>query len=631
MNRAPRTRRVLFVVAVAGLYAARPAQALDSPQVAEVTARLQQAKASHPRLFLTADEERRLKELIASDPLRQRLLRDLLAEADAVLPTAPVERVLEGRRLLDKSRTALQRVLGLALAWRLTGEPRYAERARRELVRVAGFTDWNPSHFLDVAEMTLAVGIGYDWLYGTLDEPTRALLRTAIVEKGLRPSLQHDSWTRSANNWNQVCNGGIAAGAMAVAEHEPKLAAELVARAVDTVPLAMREYAPDGAYPEGPGYWGYGTTYNVILLSALQSALGTDFGLSAQPGFLATADYFLHVHGPTGLHFNYSDAGRGGGSLSPAQFWLASRRQEPHLLFAQWQGLATPSAGGSEARGRTAPFLLLWMPEKLQTPPAPARLSWTGHGHVPVAFHRSSWDPGATWVAVKGGSPSANHAHMDVGTFVMDADGVRWADDLGSQSYHSLESKGVDLWNRAQGSDRWKVFRLGTAAHNVLMVDGQQQRVQGHAPITAAREGRTVLDLSSVYRGLLRRAFRGVAVQADRTVLVQDELEAERGGTVRWAMLTRAEVIVEGPGRAALKLDGRSLSLRVLEPAGAQLRVYATDPPPGPNDAANPGTRIVGFEVRSTPGTPQRLVVHLVPGSVATSTGAPAVSPLSAW
>ena len=38
-------------------------------------------------------------------------------------------------------------------------------------------------------------------------------------------------------------------------------------------------YAPDGGYAEGPGYWAYGTTYLVWLLSSMDSAFGTDYGL----------------------------------------------------------------------------------------------------------------------------------------------------------------------------------------------------------------------------------------------------------------------------------------------------------------------------------------------------------------
>ena len=616
-------------LASAGVPARAAAEAAYSPRLAEIAERLTRLPASHPRLFLGAGEEERLRQQIAKDPVRQRLGRELRAEADAILRTDPVERVLEGRRLLDKSRTALHRVLHLGLAWRITGNPSYLERGRRELLQVAAFEDWNPSHFLDVAEMTLAVAIGYDWFHAALDEPARATLRTAILEKGLRPSLQYDSWSRAHHNWNQVCNGGIAAGALAIAEHEPALAAKLVARAVDTVPAAMQQYAPDGAYPEGPGYWGYGTTYNVILLAALQSTLGTDFGLGSQPGFLATADYLLHVLGPSGLHYNYSDCGRAAPGLSPALFWFAARRQEPYLLWSQWSSLSSKSPAN---RGRTAPLLLLWMPEQLEAPTAPAALSWTGQGPMPVAFHRSAWDSKATWIALKGGSPGLNHAHMDVGAFVMDADGVRWADDLGMQSYHSLESKGVDLWNRAQESARWKVFRLGTSAHNVLMVDGRQQQVSGQAPITVARAGRTVVDTSSVYAGQLARAQRGVALQPDRTVLVQDEYTTlARDTSVRWAMLTHAAVGIDGPGRATLTFEGRSLSFEVLEPAGAQLRVYSTDPPPAATDAANPGSRMIGFELRSGASQAQRILVHLVPQSAAAGAKRPESSPLALW
>jgi hypothetical protein len=302
-------------------------------ETAEVTRRLQQLPPEHPRLFLPARGEDAIRQRVATDPLWRSLQADLLQEADRQLGSKPVERVLIGRRLLDKSRTALSRVLHLGLAWRLTGEQRYLERARAELVAVSGFTDWNPNHFLDVAEMTAAVGIGYDWFYAALDEPTRLLLREAIVAKGLKTSQTANGWTRAANNWNQVCNGGITIGALAVAESEPALAAEMIARAVNTVPLAMHEYAPDGAYPEGPGYWDYGTTYNVMLISALQSALGTDFGLTQRPGFPATADYFLHVIGPSGYYFNYSDCGRGGQEVSSPMFWFAAQRQEPYLLW----------------------------------------------------------------------------------------------------------------------------------------------------------------------------------------------------------------------------------------------------------------------------------------------------------
>ncbi len=264
-----------------------------------VAARIAKAPRIHPRLFLGRGAEAALKQKIAGDPLLARAVARLTVEADGILPAAPVEHKKIGRRLLDQSRRCLARMTRLTLAYRLTGERKYLDRARTEMLAAAAFSDWNPSHFLDVAEMTAALAIGYDWLYEDLDAETRAAIRAAIVEKGLKPSLEvQGGWVTGTNNWNQVCHGGMTLGALAVLEDEPELAADIIARAIDGLPHAMAEYAPDGAGSEGPGYWAYGTSYNVVLINALESVLGMDFGLSQAEGFLKTADYYLHAAGP---------------------------------------------------------------------------------------------------------------------------------------------------------------------------------------------------------------------------------------------------------------------------------------------------------------------------------------------
>jgi len=51
---------------------------------------------------------------------------------------------------------------------------------------------------------------------------------------------------------------------------------------------------------------------------------------------------------------------------------------------------------------------------------------------------------------------------MDIGSFVLDSDGVRWATDLGSEITYGIELRKMDLWNWKQNSDRWKIFRLNS-------------------------------------------------------------------------------------------------------------------------------------------------------------------------
>ena len=124
------------------------------------------------------------------------------------------------------------------------------------MLAVAAFSDWNPSHFLDVAEMTFAMAVGYDWLFHQLGADSRKTIRTAIVQKGvtLPFTTRHKGWVRARNNWGQVCHGGLTAGALAVLEDEPELAAKTVHNALQNVHFSMDAYAPNGSYPEGPGY-----------------------------------------------------------------------------------------------------------------------------------------------------------------------------------------------------------------------------------------------------------------------------------------------------------------------------------------------------------------------------------------
>jgi len=600
----------------------------------DVQSHLANMTKTHPRLFISDDAA--LRQKINSDPMLNEALSHVTSLADEMQDIAPVERKQVGRRLLGVSRTCLKRITHLALAYRVTGNKKYAARAQKEMLAAAGFSDWNPSHFLDVAEMTAALAIGYDWTYNALDPTARATIKQAIIEKGLKTSLGEHWWITATHNWNQVCHGGLVLGALVVAEDKPDLSAQIIERALKYVPLAMEEYAPDGAYPEGPSYWGYGTIYNVVLIAALQSALGTDFGLAGFEGFLESSDYYLHVTGPTGLYFNYSDCGSRGG-VSPAMYWFAAKRDKPELLWRQRQRLErffksdhSPASGSN----RFLPFVILWS-ESFETITRPDINHWKADGKTPVGIHKSGWhDDQETYVAVKGGSPGTNHAHMDIGTFVMDALGVRWAEDLGGQSYHDLESKGIGLWDDSQDGQRWDIFRLNNFSHNTLVVNGKKQRVDGHAPIIDFSDDapmpHTIVDLTSVYEGQLESAQRGVGLYKNIWVLIQDDIRTlDEQTKVRWGMVTKANVDIQANHLAILRREGKRLSLKVLSPDNAKLEIYETADPPRDFDAPNKGTRMVGFKADLPPSSSERFIVLL--GPEGERDGVPTIRPLAEW
>ncbi len=570
----------------------------------------------HPRILLLKGEEIAVRQTITSDDIWKRLDQFIISECDKIIPLPPVERVLIGRRLLDKSREALRRIFYLSYAWRMTSDSRYLDRAEKEMLAVSAFSNWNPSHFLDVAEMTMAVSIGYDWLYGSLPISSRSAIKEAIIEKGLKPSLlpENSGWAKGSNNWNQVCNAGMTFGALAVFEEEKDLATEIIERAVSSIILPMDDYEPDGAYPEGYSYWGYGTSFNIMFLSAMEKAFGKDYGIHINQGFLKTASYLENMTGPTGSCFNYSDSGLGGG-MNPAMFWFASRLNDPSLLWSERSHLENQNPPND----RLLPAVMIWGAGTIMnkiTPPL--KTIWIGQGKNPVALMRTSWiNRDAIFVGFKFGSPSVNHGHMDAGSFIMESNGVRWAMDFGMQDYNSLETAGVDLWNMSQNSQRWEVNRYNNFVHNTLTVNDQLQKVNGYSLISGYSEEPEMMtamsDITSLYNENLKKAGRGIAVVDKKYVMIRDEIETlNREAKVRWNMLTSANVVIVGNDVAELTKNGKKLVIKVKSPAGAVLKTRSTVPPHR-YDAPNPGTTLIGFEIIVPAGSKSDLVVLLLP------------------
>lgn len=591
----------------------------------------------HPRLLLLKGEEASLKKAIKNDKVWNALHNAMLQECDSIIAKAPLERIQIGRRLLSVSREAIGRIFFLSYAYRLTGDKKHLQRAEKELLAISGFNDWNPSHFLDVAEMTMAASIGYDWLFDDLSPETKAVVKEAILKKGIEPSLnpKHNGWLRAEHNWNQVCNAGMTYGALATFEDHEELSRSIVNRALRSITIPMKDYNPDGAYPEGYSYWGYGTTFNVMFLSAVEKAFGTDFGLrTGSAGFLKTGGYLENMTGPSGKPFNYSDAGDNG-ELQPAMFWFAARAKDPSLLWVERSRLMAADPK-SHVKNRLLPAIMLWSGNTgINSITQPKSLMWTGRGKMPVALMRSSWtEPNAIWVGFKGGTVGANHAHMDVGSFVMEADGVRWAMDFGMQGYESLESKGIQLFGRTQDAQRWTVFRLTNLVHNTLTANGQHQRVTGSAPFLRTSFDpafmQATTDMSEVYKGALAKAVRGMAIVDKKYVVVRDEVQARDTATVvRWTMLTPANVKITGSNTAELTRNGKRLLLHVAEPANVTMKTWSTDPP-NSYDALNPGTTLVGFEVLLPPGATSALTVKLLPAGTEKS-ATQKVQPLQDW
>ena len=348
---------------------------------------------SHPRILMMKGEEKALLRDIRKDAIWTEFHNSIIQQADEMLDLPVEERIKKGKRLLSVSQSVLKRVFFWSYAYRMTGDVKYAKRAEKEMLKAAGFVDWNPTHFLDVGEMTMALAIGYDWLYDRLPAASRKIIEDAILEKGFMASYDNNNndFLRINSNWNQVCNGGLTYGALAIWDKAPEESVRIINRAIDSINLPMDLYAPDGAYPEGASYWEYGTTFNTLFLSAVEKVFHTDFGLCSKPGFLSSSRFLLHMTTPALNVLCHSDSGSRA-SFEGALFWFYQKTHDPSILY--WQEPLYRRYGVKAiSSARYAPATLIWgasyplSSERV----APRTLSWHGGGINPVYCVRSGW------------------------------------------------------------------------------------------------------------------------------------------------------------------------------------------------------------------------------------------------
>ncbi|MFM7180052.1 MAG: heparinase II/III family protein [Verrucomicrobiales bacterium] len=576
---------------------------------------LNSLKSGHPRLLLNEAKIRELRELVQHDATAKRLYADIKAGADKSLKQEPtIYELRDGRRLIYVSNKVLKRVQNLAFMHLMTSEKRYAERAWLELKTASEYKDWNPDHFLDTAILTKAFAIGSDWLWDVWTPDQREILRRAIVVKGLQPAMKvyasGRGWAKGTNNWNQVCNGGIGMGALAVADTDKELAGEILHHAIKSIPIAMSAYAPDGAGYEGPGYWSFGSLYNIMLISSLETALGTDFGLAKVEGFRQSGDYPIYLSGAKRIGFDFGDANPS--ATSAAQhLWMGQRYGIPRYTWFRQEALSDGKSGGL--------WDLIWLDGAAAKVP-PGLMSADKHfRNAEVVTMRDSWnDDSGFAIAMQGGDNAASHRHLDLGSFILEADGIRWILDSGKekQTYHK----------HRHGVGRNDFYRVRAEGHNTLVVnpDGspdQDPRAKvAFTDFVSAKDHASVsIDLSAAHTKDAMSVNRSFRLDRGSAFTVSDRISCAKPSEIWSFFHTRAEMKLAEDGKSAILSDnGKTLRVMLTEPSAAVFRVLPAEPFPGsPNPSVqtpNNGLRKLAIQLEGVKET--RITVRFQRGEI---------------
>lgn len=523
---------------------------------------------SHPRIMMDSKRLSFIKSEINDDESFKKWYKNVKSQADKAL-AAPVSKyeLRDGERLLYVSRDVFSNAVYPAFVYLIEGGDKYKQRVWEELKSAADFRDWHPAHFLDTAEMTYAFAICYDWLYDDWSDEQRKVIKNAIISLGLDAAMeayngtaQYDEsvfgayhnrtgWKNDKSNWGIVCNGGIAAGALAIMDSENKdYCAEVIYNALIGLESPLSLYSDDGAWIEGISYWQYATNYLCYMISSLKNTLGTTYGFLNKEGIKNSAGYLIG-HTGTKAMFNYGDCGEGIVSTG-ALFYLADALNMPQINACRLNTMDKFGLGGG------LQDIIYYNPDAEAAASPFNNIKFDSVGVV--SSKSSDKSVMANYIAVKGGKIGVSHGDLDAGSFVIDALGERWACDFGTDKY-TLD--GYFDWSK-----RINYYRKRAEGHSAIVINpdgGADQKIGSEAKITRFISGENgmcaVMDLSEVYGDHVVSAERTVAVVDDYgKFIIQDEIKAKDKSDIYWFMQTgknasvsqdKKSIVLSGPGK----------------------------------------------------------------------------------
>lgn len=524
----------------------------------------------------------------------------------------------------------------LALAWWLTGNSVYAEKVwthTQDTMTNGDYTVKWKGHTLR------SIAFAYDWLYPYWDATRRATLLNFIVNQGLNSQSNNYS-----NNIGILNDSGFIQAALAVGMGNEAQAEPDLSQAVSQLMQKIDQWEPNG------GAWLEGTDYGILAklglsdgMHAMDTALGSTFGIGRTPGFFTVRNEPLTIASNTRQRFTFSDVGTGSNAgMGLGNWW--GRRFNAHEVFdysrqagnSTWNALILPETTNSPSQAGLNPDTCFHGPADC------VEKALMQH----VVTLRENWtDSKATWVGGMGGT-YMSHGMLQSGTFQMSARGVKWFVDLSSESYE-VPNHNTTTPNPS-GADRWDYYRNRAEGHNCLIVNptGLPDRIWNapSAPMLdyqSAQNGQrsfAVWDLSKNITGVTK-VQRGIQLFNNRRqVLVQDEIVLPSPGTAWWFAHFRNDqvTVTISPDASSVVLQQGTERLwgKIVSGGGAWSVRTARPLPTSPNPAeAYTNTQFSKLAINLTSVTNTTLAVWFVPLAPGESppVTTPTITPLGTW
>ena len=532
-------------------------------------------KGVHPRLFADKDRFEELKALIKEDGYHKKWYEAYLKKAEGYFATSVVP--YEAANRVNNGNEAAKRVQTMSLLYRLTGEKKYLDRAYQEMEAILLWPVWEDG--LNAGTIGYLLAVGYDWCYDGLSDAQRKNLEESMRARCLsylESSYSSPTWGKYDSNWNFVSNSAAIA-ALVLTDVYPEACYGVIANVVRSLEYGLETFTPDGQWYEGAAYWSYAVEHMVPIFMGLESVLGTEYHLTKFRGVDKTADYIISMQGPAGS-YNYSDTINTALTNMPGIFYLSETYNRP-----EW----TPERLRMIEENGFDIFLVDFLTYKPQEVSAamPNNMYFRApYGDIAV-LRGDSKDSGSLYLAYRAGKARVSHGHQDAGSFIMDMNGIRWAEELGREAYS------VPGYN-TNGDSRWTFYKTRAEGHNTIVIDPDMDHARnldgtGYVEKSDLKDagGYTIMNLDEVYNIKAKGYRRGFKIDDKRmSVVIRDEIDLKAPGEVYWFMHTKADIEVQG-NRAILTQGEEKLYMDfIIEGGAAEIYKAAAEPfPLSPN------------------------------------------------
>lgn len=512
-------------------------------------------KGVHPRLIATKEDFEEVKRKIPTDEFMTKLYNDLIKEADKLVndPTAIKYELRDGVRLMYVAKELIDKFSILGIAYHLTGDKKYADRALIDIEAVSTFPDWNPSHRMDAGVMFHATSLAYDWFYHEMDDETRKAFLNSIIQNGCL--LYNEAYmpgggvmgTELINpgNHNPVHNGGAIMAGIALSDEIPEISAYLMHHAIRASETIMPTNGSGGLSFEGANYAGLKNEFMSRQFASMDKYFGHLYTFDKVAGVKETlfGQYALQHALRSFDPEEPGSAGRSKTDLRNHHVWFANYFDQYAELKACLEGLEINLDVGD------GQILLYYNPEKMNSAIA-SDSALDGYGpEWPIFTSRTNHlGKQSAYFASKGNWDWSGHRQINAGTFIYFQNGVEWALDLGSYSY--------ELYKDSYGKYNYYLNRA--EGHNCVVVnpsvDDDQYKdasTKYEKVETSPRGSIAVLDMKPSYEERVNTYKRGFFFTDDReSLVIRDELNlhTDKENEVYWVMQTLENAVADETG-----------------------------------------------------------------------------------